>query len=417
MPKNQKNSAFSFKIEKKCSHTRARTGIFSTPHGNIHTPVFMPCGTKATVKSLSPEELETIGIEILLGNTYHLSLRPGESLIEKMGGLHEWMHWQKPILTDSGGFQVFSLSDREKNKGSNNNVTIRENGVEFRSHIDGSSHFLSPEKAMKIQEKLGADIIMAFDECAPAKSDKAYAREALKRTHKWTLECKRVHEILQKKRLEKAYKSEHANRRLKTFQNQDMNQSRYLPQALFPIVQGVIFDDLRKKSAQFMNELDLPGIAIGGLSVGESNEKLYHTIEVVEPYLNTKKPRYLMGVGSPENIVEAVARGIDMFDCVLPTRLARHGAFWTNETRENIKNTRFRSDPKPLLETCDCYACQHFSRSYIRHLIIENEIFGHRLLSIHNLHFLVQLTHTIRKVIKNETFQSFQKQFQKTWRG
>lgn len=407
MSKKQIHFEFSFKIEKKCPRTRARTGIFSTPHGDIQTPIFMPCGTKATVKSLSPEELETIGIEILLGNTYHLSLRPGERLIEKMGGLHSWMNWQKPILTDSGGFQIFSLSDKGKNDGTNNHVKIRENGVEFRSHLDGSSHFLTPEKAIKIQEKLGADIIMALDECAPAKSDKTYARKALNLTHKWVLECKHVHEKLQKKRLEKANKS----------QSSHANQKNYLPQALFPIVQGVTFDDLRKESAQFMNELDLPGIAIGGLSVGESKEKLYHTLEVVEPYLNEKKPRYLMGVGSPENIVEAVARGVDMFDCVLPTRLARHGAFWTNETRENIKNTQFRNDPKPLLEACDCYACQHFSRSYIRHLIIENEIFGHRLLSIHNLHFLVQLTHTIRNAIHNATFQSFQKKFQSTWRG
>ncbi|MBI2453146.1 tRNA guanosine(34) transglycosylase Tgt [Candidatus Peregrinibacteria bacterium] len=367
---------FTFTIKKNCQETWARIGNFVTPHGLIHTPVFMPCGTKGAVKSVSPDELKTIGTEIILANTYHLMIRPGEDLIAKMGGLHKWMKWDKAILTDSGGFQIFSLNHLRH---------IQDEGVEFQSHLDGSKHFVTPEKCIEIQYKLGADIIMAFDECSPKNCSKQYAIKAMERTHKWAVRSLEKFKKLQKKK--------------------PSNQT------LFPIIQGGMFDDLRKESAVFMSQLNTKGIAIGGLSVGEKKEKMYHILEVIEPYLPKEKPRYLMGVGSPDDIIEAVARGIDMFDCVLPTRYARHGAFFSLYQRENIKNTHFKTDKKPLIEDCECYACQNFSKSYIRHLYIENEIFAHRLLTIHNLHFLKNFMKEIQTQIKNGTFQSFRNNF------
>ena len=363
----------------------ARTGQYSTPHGSFQTPAFIACGTKGGVKTLEMRDLEVLGAEIILANTYHLSLRPGAKKIAKFGGLHEWIGWDKPLLTDSGGFQVFSLTELRK---------ITSDGVEFSSPLNGDKHYFTPEIATQIQEKLGADIIMAFDECAPGNSTKQYAKEALHRTHEWAIRCQKEHEKLQKKRA---------------------NEGR-LAQALFPIIQGVIYDDLREESAKFMAELDLPGIAIGGLSVGEKKEDMYRILDVVHPHLPEDKIHYLMGVGSPEDLVEGVARGIDLFDCVLPTRLARHGAFWTETGRHNIKNKKFEQQLDPLQKNCACSTCKTTSISYIRHLFVENEITALRLLTIHNLHFLLNLMKSMRLNIQEGTFTSFRKNFHKKFR-
>lgn len=368
-------SMFSFKIQAKCKETWARAGVFKTPHGEFRTPAFIPAGTKANVKTLTPEDLEKLGCEIILANTYHLALRPGPALIAKMGGLHRWMNWSKPLLTDSGGFQVFSLSQHRK---------ITAEGVYFKSPLDGSKHFFTPERVIEIQEKLGADIIMAFDECAPGTADKTYAKQALKRTHEWAKRC------------------------LKAKKRKD--------QALFPIIQGVIYDDLRIESAKFMTELNQPGIAVGGLSVGESKKDMYRILKTIHPYLPEEKPHYLMGIGTPEDLLESVAHGMDMFDCVLPTRLARHGAFWDQEGRKNIDNLKYKKDPAPLSKNCSCSTCQNFSKSYLRHLMMEKEILGLRLLTIHNLHFLLNLMREIRNQIKKGTFLKFKKEFRKRFK-
>ncbi|MFA6521853.1 MAG: tRNA guanosine(34) transglycosylase Tgt [Candidatus Gracilibacteria bacterium] len=361
---------FDFDVRAKDASSRARTGTFSTPHGNFSTPIFMPCGTKGAVKTLTPDELKSVGCEIILGNTFHLMLRPGEELVQKMGGLHKWIAWDRPMLTDSGGFQVFSLSNMRK---------ITDEGVTFKSPIDGSSHFISPEKAIEIQEKLGADIIMAFDECPPSTCDRDYAHKSMVRTHEWLNRC-----IKAKKRSD---------------------------QALFPIVQGAVYKDLRQEAAKFISQIDCPGIAIGGVAVGESKEQMFEVIETVTPLLPLNKPRYLMGVGEPTDILNAVAAGIDMFDCVLPTRLARHGSFWTEFGRESIDKSENQKSERPLGENCACYTCKNFSRSYLRHLMIEKEILGHRLLTIHNLHFLLDLIHNIRKNIEEGTFENLRKDF------
>ncbi len=405
---------FEFKIKHKAKNSLARSGTFKTPHGVIQTPVFMPVGTKATVKTLSPHDLETLNAEIILANTYHLYLRPGEKLIKKMGGLHQWMHWNKPILTDSGGFQVFSLGN-EKGYSKDNlpfktTVKIDENGVEFKSHLDGSKHYFTPEKAMQIQHDLGADIIMAFDECAPADSTKKYFRQAMTRTHNWALRCKDEHERLNGKSPHKGCFAMPGETKSIT----RGNTQTYLPphrQALFPIVQGGLYKDLRIQSAKFINELDLPGNAIGGLSVGEGKEKMLEMIETVIPHLSEKKPRYLMGVGTPEDLLECVDRGIDMFDCVHPTRMARHGAFWTELGRFAIKNKKFKLDKAPLQKNCTCETCKNYSRSYLRHLIFENEILGLRLMTVHNLHFLLNLMQQIREQIEKGNFRRFKKKF------
>jgi queuine tRNA-ribosyltransferase len=378
---------FEFKILKKAKNSKARTGIFKTPHGEIHTPVFMPVGTKATVKTLSPEEIKSLGTDIILANTYHLMLRPGEKIIKKMGGLHKWMNWNLPILTDSGGFQVFSL-DQEKGLAKDAvkkaKVKIKENGVEFYSHIDGSKHFITPEKAIKIQNDLGADIIMAFDECAPSTSSEKYFEEAMNRTHNWLKKCKEAHKNTKK-------------------------------QALFGIVQGGTHKSLRTKSAKFVSSMNLPGNAIGGLAIGEGQKIMLKMIETTVPHLPENKPRYLMGVGTPPDLLEAVDRGIDMFDCVLPTRLARHAAFWTNKGLFHIKNSKYKTDPTPLEKNCTCYTCKNFSKSYIQHLMKESEILGHRLMTIHNLNFLLNLMAEIRKNISKGTFKKFKNSFLKKW--
>ncbi len=383
---------FSFKILHSDKKTKARSGIFTTPHGKIETPIFMPVGTLGTVKSLSPHEVEDLGAQIILANTYHLYLRPGHELIKKMGGLHKWMHWNKPILTDSGGYQVFSLGSGKKHTNKGSIVKILKDGVEFRSHLDGSKHFLTPEKVMEIEQALGADIIMAFDECAPHDSSHAYAREAMERTHDWLLRCIKKHQQLQKK-------------------------EGNAKQALFPIIQGVVYDDLRIESTKFCAQTDLPGIAIGGLSVGEKREDMYRILDVMHPHYPKNKPRYLMGVGTPRDIFEAVERGIDMFDCVHATRLARHGNFYDDHGRQHVKNSKYKADPAPLQKGCRCYSCQNFSKSYIRHLMMENEMLGARLLTIHNLHFLLDLMSKIRTSIKAGKFLSFKQQFFKKFKA
>lgn len=358
-----------FSYEVHAHQGRARAGVFHTPHGDLLTPIFAPVGTQAAVKAITPSQLHEMGATLILSNTYHLYLRPGDDLVAEMGGLHQFMSWPNPILTDSGGFQVFSLADSRR---------IDDDGVTFKSHIDGSLHRFTPEKAMSIQENLGADIIMAFDECAPP-YDRAYNERALSRTHTWAERCLRA-----KSRPE---------------------------QALFGIVQGGVFADLRTNSAEFIAGLGFPGHAIGGLSVGETKEEMHAMLEVVDHVLPEDKPRYLMGVGSPEDLVNGILRGVDIFDCVLPTRLARHNAAMTRSGRLNMMNTIFKHDHRPIEESCSCYTCQHFSRAYIRHLIVAREMLAATLLSIHNLHVLLRLTREIRETILGQTFDQFASEF------
>jgi queuine tRNA-ribosyltransferase len=361
---------FSFELQK--TQQRARAGIFHTPHGEIQTPVFAPVGTQATVKSITPKQLEDLQCSLILANTYHLYLRPGDEVIAEMGGLHRFMNWSKPILTDSGGFQVFSLANINE---------IDDEGVTFKSHIDGSAHRITPEKAIAIQENLGADIIMAFDEC-PEPYSRSYNKIALERTHAWAVRCLEAH-------------------------------SRS-DQALFGIVQGGIFPDLREKSAGFLSGLDFSGIAIGGLSVGETKDEMYEILDVVDPILPNDKPRYLMGVGTPADIINGVKRGIDFFDCVLPTRLARHKAAFSKDGRINLANAEHVRTDKPIDETCNCYTCKNFSRSYLRHLVTAKEMLASTLLSIHNLHTLIHLTKEIRKSIMEQKFDQFSREYLKT---
>lgn len=355
---------FTFQIEAQAG--RARAGRFQTPHGELLTPVFAPVGTQASVKAITPDQLTELNASLILANTYHLYLRPGDELIADQGGLHQFMHWPGPILTDSGGFQVFSLAKKRR---------IDQDGVTFRSHIDGSEHRLDPEKAIKIQENLGADIIMAFDECAEP-HDKTYAQQAMNRTHRWAERC-----LLAKSRAD---------------------------QALFGIVQGGIFADLRRESAEFISSLDFPGIAIGGLSVGETKGEMHDVIELVDQILPVHKPRYLMGVGTPQDLVNGVMRGIDLFDCVLPTRLARHNAAMTRHGgRLNLVNAQYAKDPQPIDSSCQCYTCLNFSRAYLRHLIVAKEMLSATLLSIHNLFTLIKLMTDIRHAVMSEKFDEF----------
>ncbi|MBP8251895.1 MAG: tRNA guanosine(34) transglycosylase Tgt [Herpetosiphon sp.] len=355
---------FTFTLEH--SDGRARSATLTTPHGAIQTPVFMPVGTQATVKTLDPLEVEAIGSQIILSNTYHLYLRPGSDLVADMGGLHRFMQWHRPILTDSGGFQVFSLGPNSK---------IDEDGVTFKSHIDGSTHRFTPERAIAIQEQLGADIIMAFDECAPQPSTVEYTRAAMERTHRWLVRC-----IAAKQRDD---------------------------QALFGIVQGGVEPALRRESAMFMSQQDVVGIGIGGLSVGEPKEQMYAMLDEIDPLLPQNKPRYLMGVGSPEDLLEGVARGVDMFDCVLPTRLGRNGALFTPAGRLNIANAKNARDDAPIDPTCDCSTCQRFSRAYLRHLFRTEEVLGLRLATLHNLRFLIRLMEQARMAIQQDRYQPF----------
>ncbi len=361
------NNSFTFQLQARSG--RGRAGVFQTPHGPLQTPIFAPVGTLATVKGIHPAQLTELGASLVLANTYHLYLRPSDTLIAEMGGLHKFMQWPGPMLTDSGGFQVFSLASSRK---------IDDEGVTFKSHIDGSMHRFTPEKSVQIQENLGADIIMAFDECATP-YDRAYIEKAMERTHAWVVRCQQA----------------------KTRSDQ----------ALFGIVQGGIYPDLRQRSAEFIASLDLPGIAIGGLSVGETKAEMNQALEAVDPILPDDKPRYLMGVGMPQDLVNGVLRGVDIFDCVLPTRLARHNAAMTRTARLNLVNAMYTRDERPIEEGCTCSTCQHFTRAYIRHLVVCKEILGAILLSIHNLHILLQITRELRQAVLEDRLQAYADDF------
>ncbi len=364
--------AITYELIHECKQTGARRGVIHTPHGDIQTPIFMPVGTQATVKAMTPEELkEEVKAQIILSNTYHLYLRPGEKIVKEAGGLHEFMRWDRPILTDCGGFQVFSLSDLRK---------ISEEGVEFKSHLDGSRHFFSPEKVMQIEEDLGADIIMSFDECVGYPATYEYTKNSMERTTRWAKRCKEAHKTTEK-------------------------------QALFGIVQGGMFKDLREQSAKDLVELDFPGYAVGGLSVGEPKDMMCDVLAFTTQFLPKDKPRYLMGVGSPDYLLEAVLRGIDMCDCVLPTRIARNGTATTSQGKVVVRNATYERDFSSLDPNCDCYTCKNYTRAYIHHLIKAKEILGARLLTLHNLRFLTRLMEQVRKEIENDNLLTFVKKF------
>lgn len=362
---------FRFEITHTCKQSGARTGILHTPHGSVLTPMFMPVGTLATVKFVSPEELTAIHAGIILSNTYHLWLRPGADIVKEAGGLHKFMNVERPILTDSGGYQVFSLSDTRK---------INEEGVTFKNHLNGDTLFLTPEKSIQIQNDLGADIIMSFDECPPFPSTYDYMKNSVERTLRWAKRGKDAHQ-------------------------------RSDDQALFGIVQGGEFEDLREMSAKALVEMDFPGYSIGGTSVGETKEIMYKMIDYSIKYLPLKKPRYLMGVGSVDAILEGVLRGVDMFDCVLPTRIARHGTAMSSQGRINIRNQKYERDFTPLDPECDCITCKNYTRAYLKHLNKCNEGLGQRLLSIHNLRYLINLTEQARRAILEDRFLDFKNEY------
>lgn len=364
-------SAIWYELKHVCKATGARYGILHTPHGDVETPMFMPVGTAATVKGISPEELKAMNAGVVLSNTYHLWLRPGEDIVAKAGGLHQFMNYDGPMLTDSGGFQVFSLGKTRQ---------IKEEGVYFKSILDGKSLFLSPEKAIHIQNKLGADIIMSLDECAPYPCTHEYMEDSVERTLRWARRGKEAH------------------------QNTDH-------QALFGIVQGGAYTDLREHCAKELVKMDFPGYSIGGTSVGEPKDVMYKMIDDAIRYLPENKPRYLMGVGNPIDLIEGAIRGVDMFDCVLPTRVARHGALMTSYGRVNINNEKYKEDFTPLDPNCDCYTCTHYTKAYLRHLHKADELFGKRLLSIHNVRFLLKLAEDIRDAIRHDRLDKFKEEF------
>jgi queuine tRNA-ribosyltransferase len=373
-------NAVTYTLKKEDSKTKARRGVIHTPHGSIETPVFMPVGTLATVKAMKPETVKNLGNEgshIILSNTYHLYLRPGHEIVRQAGGLHKFMNWDRAILTDSGGFQVFSLGDLRK---------ITEEGVAFRSHIDGSSHMFTPEKSIEVQNALGSDIMMAFDECAPYPADRRYVTDSLNRTTRWLERCKKQHTNIEQ-------------------------------QSLFGIMQGGMYKDLRKESAKQIVDLDLPGYAIGGLSVGEPKDLMYDIMDECVDALPKDKARYLMGVGSPDCLIEGVERGIDMFDCVLPTRVARNGTAFTSVGKVAIKNAKYEKDFFPLDPDCDCYTCRNYSKAYLRHLYKSGEILSSMLLTEHNLHFLVHMMENMRKAIENDAFSEYKKAFYERYGG
>lgn len=368
--------AVTFELLHESADCGARAGILHTPHGDVETPVFMPVGTQATVKTMTPEELKAIGAQIILGNTYHLYLRPGTEIMKKAGGLHRFMNWNKPILTDSGGYQVFSLAKAKD---------ISEEGVLFPSHIDGSRHFISPEKSIQIQTVLGSDIMMAFDECVKYGADYEYTSHSMYRTLRWLERCRAA-------------------------QTRD-------DQSLFGIVQGGFYEDLREVSARETRAMDLDGYAVGGISVGEPVEEFIRILKYTTPFLPKDRPRYNMGIGTPDYLFESVEAGIDMADCVLPTRIARNGSALTHEGRKTIRNSIYKDDFRPVDPACSCYCCKNYSRAYIRHLIKCNEILGARLLTIHNLFFLIELMKEMREAIFNDEFLKFKKSFMATYNG
>ncbi len=369
--------AVKYELTKTCKQSGARLGRLHTPHGTIDTPIFMPVGTQATVKTMSPEELKEMNAQIILSNTYHLFLRPGHDIVREAGGLHAFMNWDRPILTDSGGFQVFSLSKLRD---------ITEEGVTFRSHISGEKLFIGPEKAMEIQNALGADIIMAFDECPPYPADREYVKASTERTYRWLKRCMKAHQ-------------------------------RPAEQALFGIVQGGMYQDLREESARQLVDLDLPGYAVGGLSVGESKELMYEVLDYTTPLLPEHKPRYLMGVGSPDALIEGSIRGIDMFDCVLPTRIARNGTAMTSQGRVVVRNAKYARDFTALDPECDCYTCRNYTKAYLRHLIKADETFGLRLITYHNLYFLLELMKQVRQAILEDRLLDFRDAFMMKYYG
>ena len=369
-------SAITYELLHIDKNSGARRGVVHTPHGDIQTPIFMPVGTQATVKAMTPEELkEEVQAQIILSNTYHLYLRPGHELVKEAGGLHKFMNWDRPILTDCGGFQVFSLSDLRK---------IKEEGVEFTSHLDGSKHFFSPERVMEIEEALGADIIMAFDECVKYPETYEYTKQSMERTTRWAKRCKDAHTTADR-------------------------------QGLFGIIQGGFYEDLREQSAKDLIAMDFPGYAIGGISVGEPKEEFLKMLKFTAPLMPENKPRYLMGVGSPDYLIEAALAGIDMCDCVLPTRIARHGTAMTSHGKVVARNACYERDFTPLDSECDCYTCRNYTKAYIRHLINTKEILGVRLLSIHNLRFLTKLMDRVRIEIENDNLLNFRDEFYKKY--
>ena len=366
------SQAITYELLHECKQTGARRGVIHTPHGDIQTPVFMPVGTQATVKSMTPDELkDMIDAKIILSNTYHLYLRPGSKLVKEAGGLHKFMNWDRAILTDSGGFQVFSLGDLR---------TISEEGVEFKSHLDGSKHFFSPESVMETENDLGADIIMAFDECVEYPATYEYTKQSMERTTRWAKRCKEAHKNTEK-------------------------------QGLFGIIQGGFYKDLRDKSLEDLVAMDFPGYAIGGISVGEPKEEFLDILRYTTPKMPINKPRYLMGVGTPDYLIEAALAGIDMCDCVLPTRIARNGTAMTWNGKVVVRNATYERDFTPLDSECDCYTCRNYTKAYLRHLVKTKEILGVRLLSIHNLYFLSKLMERVRKEIENDNLLNFKNEF------
>lgn len=366
------SQAITYELLHECKQTGARRGVIHTPHGDIQTPVFMPVGTQATVKSMTPDELkDMIDAKIILSNTYHLYLRPGSKLVKEAGGLHKFMNWDRAILTDSGGFQVFSLGDLR---------TISEEGVEFKSHLDGSKHFFSPESVMETENDLGADIIMAFDECVEYPATYEYTKQSMERTTRWAKRCKEAHKNTEK-------------------------------QGLFGIIQGGFYKDLRDKSLEDLVAMDFPGYAIGGISVGEPKEEFLNILRYTTPKMPKNKPRYLMGVGTPDYLIEAALAGIDMCDCVLPTRIARNGTAMTWNGKVVVRNATYERDFTPLDSECDCYTCRNYTKAYLRHLVKTKEILGVRLLSIHNLYFLSKLMERVRKEIENDNLLNFKNEF------
>ncbi|MFQ5582196.1 MAG: tRNA guanosine(34) transglycosylase Tgt [Mariprofundaceae bacterium] len=370
--------ALKFEIIRKDPEGHARRGRMQLSHGTVETPVFMPVGTQATVKSMTPQDLtEDIGADIILGNTYHLMLRPGADIVEKLGGLHQFMAWKRPILTDSGGFQIWSLGELRN---------IEAHGVRFRSHIDGSEHFLGPKESMDIQKKLGADIAMTLDECTPYPASYEQARDSMQMSMRWAAECR-----------------EHL----------PVNNN----QALFGIVQGGMYHDLRLESLDTLAGIDFDGIAIGGLSVGEPKEDMLAVLDVLAPELPEEKPRYVMGIGTPADLIEGIDRGIDMFDCVMPTRNARNGTLFTDHGKLNIKNAQHQLDERPIMEDCECYTCQHFSRAYLRHLYMAQEILSSRLNTLHNLHYYCALMRRARMALEEDRWPEFREKFLQTYHG